>query len=210
MSNNKLNKCKACDKDIAKGVKKCVHCGKDQRNFFMRHKILTGFLAIIILIVVASGVGGNDTDELADGGNDKSESVSADKEDSDSDSEEKNEEETENKKEVEAEDEKEEDVPREHKSALKKAETYSETMHMSKAGVYDQLVSEHGEGFPEDAGKYAIDNMEADWEENALKKAETYANEMDMSNDAIYDQLISEHGEKFTEEEAQYAVDNLD
>lgn len=29
------------------------------------------------------------------------------------------------------------DVPREHQSALKKAESYSKTMYMSKAGVYD-------------------------------------------------------------------------
>jgi len=82
-------------------------------------------------------------------------------------------------------------------------------MDMSKAGVYDQLVSDHGEQFPEDAAQYAMDNIEADWKENALKKAETYAETMDMSNSAIYDQLVSDHGEQFTEEEAQYAVDNL-
>lgn len=36
-------------------------------------------------------------------------------------------------------------VPTEYKSALKKAEDYSETMRMPKAGIYDQLVSEYGE-----------------------------------------------------------------
>lgn len=102
------------------------------------------------------------------------------------------------------------DVPREHKSALNKATLYANDMHMSKAGIYDQLISEHGEGFPEDAAKYAIENVEADWNENALNKAKIYANDMDMSNSAVYDQLISEHGEKFLPEEAQYAVDNLD
>lgn len=29
MSNKKMVKCKACSKDIAKGVKKCPNCGKD-------------------------------------------------------------------------------------------------------------------------------------------------------------------------------------
>lgn len=58
-----MSQCKACGKDIAKGVKKCVHCGKDQRNFFMRHKIFTGFLAIIALIVVVSVTGGDDGQE---------------------------------------------------------------------------------------------------------------------------------------------------
>jgi len=54
MSN--LVKCKSCNNEIAKGVKKCVHCGKDQRNFIGRHKILTG-LVIIIAIVAASTSG---------------------------------------------------------------------------------------------------------------------------------------------------------
>ncbi|WP_082713757.1 Ltp family lipoprotein [Sporosarcina koreensis] len=104
---------------------------------------------------------------------------------------------------------KEESIPREHKAALKKAETYAEMMHMSKAGIYDQLTSEYGENFPKEAAQYAIDNIVWDWKENALKKAETYAEMMSMSDSAIYEQLISEYGEKFTKEEAQYAVDNL-
>ncbi|WP_222838578.1 Ltp family lipoprotein [Olsenella uli] len=37
------------------------------------------------------------------------------------------------------------DVPAEYTSALKKAHTYSDTMHMSKQGIYDQLVSQNGE-----------------------------------------------------------------
>ncbi|MDQ7094285.1 zinc ribbon domain-containing protein [Desulfosporosinus sp. PR] len=46
--------CKACGKEIAKGVKKCPHCGKDQRNFFGRHKILTGIVALIVIIIIVS------------------------------------------------------------------------------------------------------------------------------------------------------------
>ncbi len=106
--------------------------------------------------------------------------------------------------------EKEDSVPREHKSALKKAEQYAKTMHMSKEGIYDQLTSEYGENFPKEAAQYAIDNIEFDWKANALEKAKSYAESMDMSDSAIYDQLVSEYGEKFTAEEAQYAVDNLE
>src|SRR5699024_4746941 len=102
------------------------------------------------------------------------------------------------------------DVPREHKSALNKAESYANTMDMSKEGIYDQLVSEYGENFPEDAAEYVMDNIEADWKENALNKPRSYADDMDMSDDAIFDQLVSEYGEQFTEEEAQYAIDNLE
>lgn len=101
-------------------------------------------------------------------------------------------------------------VPREYKAALKSAESYAETMHMSKAGIYDQLISEYGENFPPEAAQYAIDNIKFDWKENALKKAKSYAEDMNMSDSAIYEQLISEYGEQFTPEEAQYAIDNLE
>jgi hypothetical protein len=101
-------------------------------------------------------------------------------------------------------------VPREYKSALRSAETYSSFMHMSKAAIYDQLTSEYGDGFEKEAAQYAIDNIDADWNYNALKSAEAYSESMHMSKAGIYDQLISEYGEKFTKEQAQYAVDNME
>lgn len=55
---SKLVNCKACDKEIAKGVKKCVHCGKDQRNFFGQHKFLTFILAIIVVVGLSKAMGG--------------------------------------------------------------------------------------------------------------------------------------------------------
>lgn len=113
-------------------------------------------------------------------------------------------------KEIDLEKETEDSVPKEYSNALKKAKTYSDTMHMSKAGIFDQLTSEYGEGFSEDAANYAVENLKADYKNNALEKAKTYQDSMAMSPSAIYDQLISEYGEKFTEEEAQYAIDNLE
>lgn len=98
----------------------------------------------------------------------------------------------------------------EYKNALKKAETYSEIMHMSKKAIYDQLTSEYGEQFPADAAQYAIDNIKANWKANALEKAKVYRDEMSMSKSAIYDQLTSEYGEQFTKSEAQYAINHLD
>ena len=104
----------------------------------------------------------------------------------------------------------EDDVSSEFKAALKSAQQYSDLMHMSKQAIYDQLISEYGNSFPEEAAQYAIDNVEANWEENALSKAEDYAKTMHMSKMGIYDQLISEYGEQFTEDEAQYAIDNIE
>lgn len=54
-----LVSCKACGKEIAKGVKKCVHCGKDQRNFFMKHKIISGLVILVLLGAIGSALGGD-------------------------------------------------------------------------------------------------------------------------------------------------------
>lgn len=98
----------------------------------------------------------------------------------------------------------------EYQNALKQAETYSEMMHMSKKAIFDQLTSEYGGQFADDAAQYAIDNLDADYKKNALESAKTYQSMMSMSKSAIYDQLISEYGGQFTAEEAQYAIDHLD
>lgn len=110
---------------------------------------------------------------------------------------------------VPAADQEESDVPREYKSALSKADSYANTMHMSKKGVYSQLVSEYGEKFTVEAAQYAIDNVKSDWNANALVKAKNYQDTMNMSPAAIRDQLVSEYGEKFTQAEADYAIQHL-
>lgn len=102
-----------------------------------------------------------------------------------------------------------ENIPKEYTSALNKAQSYSEMMHMSKQGIYDQLTSEYGEQFSAEAAQYAVDNLNADYKINALEKAKEYQESMDMSPEAIRDQLTSEYGEKFTQEEADYAISNL-
>ncbi len=100
-------------------------------------------------------------------------------------------------------------VSAEYRNALTKAQQYSDNMHMSKQGIYDQLTSEYGEKFPADAAQYAIDNVKADWNANALAKAKTYQDQGSMSKSAIHDQLTSEYGEQFTQSEADYAIANL-
>lgn len=101
------------------------------------------------------------------------------------------------------------DVPAEYKSALNQAETYSDIMHMSKQGIYDQLVSEYGGQFSAEAAQYAVDNLEADYNDNALQTAISYQDNMNLSPEAIRDQLTSEYGDRFTQEEADYAIANL-
>ena len=102
-----------------------------------------------------------------------------------------------------------EDVPREHAAALKQAERYIEFSAFSEAGLFEQLTSEYGSGFPPEAAQYAIDNLEVDWNEQALKQARSYLETFPMSDHELREQLISEFGGQFTPEQADYALANL-
>lgn len=62
-----MTQCKACGKEIAKGVKKCPHCGKDQRNFFMKHKIFSVVLVLILFGGLATAFGGDDSNPTSGG-----------------------------------------------------------------------------------------------------------------------------------------------
>ncbi|WP_423255724.1 Ltp family lipoprotein [Melissococcus plutonius] len=100
-------------------------------------------------------------------------------------------------------------ISTENQAALESANSYANNQHMSKQGVYDQLTSQYGEKFPASAAQYAIDNVQADWDNNALEAAKSYRDNQSMSTEAIRDQLTSQYGEKFTLDEANYAIQHL-
>jgi len=191
---SKLVNCKACNKEISKSVKKCPSCGHDQRNFFGKHKILTG-LAVIVLLVAIGNMGNKDTTTTPVASIDNATSSAPTT--------------TEEPATTTAPAPTKPTVPTEYISALASAEIYASTMNMSKDSIYDQLTSEYGNKFTKESAKYAVDNVKADWNKNALKTAETYQTEMNMSPSAIYDQLVSANGNKFTPSQAKYAKDNL-
>lgn len=64
---SKLVSCKACSNDIAKGVKKCPTCGKDQRNWFMRHKFMSLIGAIIVIVIISNVFSSGDEDSATSG-----------------------------------------------------------------------------------------------------------------------------------------------
>ena|SRR2546422_8824164 len=51
-------KCKSCQSEIDSKAKKCPHCQSDQRNWFARHPILTGILALFAIGIITSAIGG--------------------------------------------------------------------------------------------------------------------------------------------------------
>lgn len=55
-----MKPCKECGEEISSSANKCPKCGKDQRNFFMKHKILSVIGILIVLGIIGSLIGGND------------------------------------------------------------------------------------------------------------------------------------------------------
>ena len=185
---SKMIQCKSCSKEIAANAKSCPGCGaKNKKPMYKR----VWFWAVAIIIVAGTASCSNtDNSKEINSENTVVENKLEDK--------------VEDKVEEKVED----NIPTEYKLALEKAQSYSDNMYMSKAGIYNQLTSEYGDKFTVEAGQYAIDNVEADWKENALKKAKVFQDTLAMSKTVMYNQLISEFGDMFTAEEAQYAVDN--
>lgn len=49
-----MKKCKSCQSEIDDRAKKCSQCKADQRNWFLKHKILTGILVIVLITIIAN------------------------------------------------------------------------------------------------------------------------------------------------------------
>jgi len=63
---SELVKCKACGHEVAKGAKACPNCGKDPRNFFIRHKFLTAFLVLVSMGALTQAFYGTDSTPSVD------------------------------------------------------------------------------------------------------------------------------------------------
>lgn len=88
------------------------------------------------------------------------------------------------------------------KNALAKAKSYLSHSAFSRKGLIEQLEYEK---FTTEDATFAVDNCEADWNEQALKKACSYLNHSAFSCAGLTEQL---EYEGFTAEEAKYGVDN--
>ena len=70
--------CKECGSEVSsKGV--CPKCGKDQRNFFIKHKVVTFFLIVIILGVIGGAAGGKKDTQTSTNNEEKIENKGTDK-----------------------------------------------------------------------------------------------------------------------------------
>jgi len=57
-----MKKCKSCQKEIDDKAKKCPHCQADQRNWFVKHKIITVILALVLVGIISTVGKGDNTD----------------------------------------------------------------------------------------------------------------------------------------------------
>lgn len=161
-----------------------------KQNWFSKHKILTAILVVVGLAIIGGAAGGGNKSTNSSNSSTPTASTTSQTEPAKAET-------------------KQPDVPAVYKSALAQASTYANHLHLSKKGLYDQLVSEYGGKFKPEAAQYAIDNVKADWNANALAQAKTYQNDLHLSPASIRDQLVSEHGGQFTAAEADYAIAHL-
>ena len=56
-----MKKCKECGEEISSSAKKCPKCGKDQRNFFMRHPVLYTIIILVVISIVTTSEDTSDT-----------------------------------------------------------------------------------------------------------------------------------------------------
>ena len=140
---SKMIKCKYCSKEIAQNAVACPGCGsKNKKPLYKRPLFIA--LAVFIAIGTIGSLGSESTPANTESGQEIVKDQETEKD-------------VPPVEEVTKEIEK---VPTEYKSALRKAKMYSDTMQMSKAGLYQQLTSEYGEKFTAEEAQYAIDNLE--------------------------------------------------
>ena len=89
------------------------------------------------------------------------------------------------------------------KNALNTARSYLSSMAFSYTGLIKQLEYE---GYSNSECTYAVDNCNADWNEQAAKCAKSYLNSMSFSKSGLINQLKYEG---FTTEQAEYGAKSV-
>lgn len=75
-SEGQTKKCPKCGEEIQASAKKCKHCQADLRNWFVKHKIMTGILALVVIVILINVAGGDKKeDKTADVEKNKTEEV---------------------------------------------------------------------------------------------------------------------------------------
>ena len=57
-----MKKCKECGEEVSSSAKSCPKCGKDQRNFFKKHPVLS-VIGVLVVLGIILGSGGSSSNE---------------------------------------------------------------------------------------------------------------------------------------------------
>lgn len=61
-----MKKCKSCKTEIDDNAKKCPNCKSDQRNWFIKHKVLSVIILVILLAILGNALGGGSKNSSKD------------------------------------------------------------------------------------------------------------------------------------------------
>jgi hypothetical protein len=79
-------------------------------------------------------------------------------------------------------------------------------MPFSRKGLIKQLSSTAGDGYTAEQATYAVDHVNADWNEQAARAAKSYLETMPFSRAEMIQQLSSPAGDGFTVQQATYGA----
>lgn len=176
-----LRKCKECGEDISSDAKICPRCGKDQRNFFQKHTLLTIFLIFIGICTIGNlNMSTNNNSSTFNSNYSTNSSNYSSNSNSNSNN-------TSN-------------IPLGKLNAVGKAKEYLYVSAFSYKGLIKQLEFE---GFSSEEATYGADNCGANWNDQAARKAKEYLGVMSFSKSGLIQQL---EFEGFTSEQAAYGV----
>lgn len=102
-------------------------------------------------------------------------------------------------------------VPLEYTDALNQAAAHLADTPTSKQAEYNYLISENGGYYSPEAAQYAVDNVDADWQQNAVDLARMYRDDQGFDADLIYQMLTAPDFALggFTDAQAQYALETM-
>lgn len=82
-------------------------------------------------------------------------------------------------------------IPLKYYQALNRANAYSDTLHMPKADIYEQLISAYGDYFSADAAQYAVDHLTNVWEPEEPEPVPTAQDNTEMASSDMTGQAVS-------------------
>ncbi len=202
-----MKKCKSCQSLIDDKAKKCPKCHSDQRNWFVKHPVITAILAIVLISMISSGGNKDVKKSFEEGKQDalqqQNSDVTPSTENNTTIAPTKTVKNNDDTKKTPTVIENKSSETLSQKNAVRKAKSYLDYSGFSRSGLIKQLEYEK---FSHEDAVYGADNIGADWNKQAERKAKSYMDYSAFSRDSLITQL---EYEGFTNEQAVYGANAI-